>query len=84
MRVDAESLAHPAEQLAAEGFAAGKDAAQLDAGMRHAGLPHQLQRGWRQEDIAHAEISHHLHRGMRFELAGAVTNDRHGMIPTGE
>ena len=52
MRVDAESGAHPVQQFAAERFAAGEDAAELDAGIFNAGLPHQFQRGRRQEHVA--------------------------------
>src|SRR6185295_107118 len=43
MRIDAKGFADPAQQLAAERFTAGKDAAQLHAGIFDAGLPHQFQ-----------------------------------------
>ena len=73
--VDAEGGADPAEQLATQRLAAGKDAAQPDAVMRDAGLPHQLQRSRRQEHVADTVIGHHLHRRLRFEFAGAVADD---------
>ena len=44
-------------------------AAQLHAGMFHLRLPHQLQRGRRQEHVAHGVIGHQLHRRLRLELS---------------
>ena len=84
MRIDAEGLAHPAEQFAAEQFTAGEDAAQLDAGIFHAGLPHQLQRGRRQEHVADAELGHHRHRRLRLEFARAMADQRNAVIPERE
>ena len=84
MGVDTEGRAHPVQQFAAEQFAAGKNAAQPDAGMSDAGLPHQLQRGRRQEHVADAVVGHHLHRRLRLELARAMADDRHAVIPAAE
>ncbi len=50
-----------------------ENAAQLHAHARNIGLTHQLQRGRRQEHVAHAEIGHQLHRRLRLELAGAMS-----------
>ena len=59
----------------------GQHAAQLDAGMLDVRLPHQLQRGRRQEHVAHAVIGHQLHRRLRLEFSGAMSDHRHAMIP---
>ncbi len=81
MGVDAEGRAHPVQQFAAERLAAGKDAAQPDALMFDVGLPHQFQRGRRQEHVADAVVGHDSHRRLRLEFSRAMTDDRHAVIP---
>ncbi len=81
MGIDAEGRAHPVQQFGAERLAAGQHAAQFHAGMFHLRLPHQLQRGRRQEHVADGVIGHQLHRRLRLELFGAVPDHGHAVIP---
>ena len=81
VHVDAERRAHPVEQLGAERLAAGDDAAQVDAFAANARLPHQLQRGRREEHVADLVIGHQLDRRLRLELSRAAGDDRHAEVP---
>ena len=84
MRIDAEGFADPAVQFAAEQFTAGEDAAQVQAGIFHAGLPHQFQRRRRQERVADGKLGHHRHRRLRFEFARAMADHWNAVIPERE
>ena len=81
MGIDAEGLAYPVQQFGAKRFTAGQHAAQLDGGMFHLRLTHQLQCRRRQEHVAHGMIGHQLHRGLRFEFFRAMPDHWHAVIP---
>jgi len=81
MRVDAEGGAHPVEQLAGLAtFAAGEDAAELDPGIRDAGLRISFS-AVAAGTLADGKIAIICIAACGSNLARAMADDRHGVIP---
>ena len=78
---DAEHRPAPLQQLSPQRLAAAGDRAEIQPLPRNAGPAHQLERGRRQEDVAHAMALHQRHRLVRVELAEPVRQHRHAMMP---
>ncbi len=81
----AECVAAPVEQLGAERLTAAADRAQAHAVIgRRTCLTHELERGRRQEDVAHRVARHQAEGGVRVEFAEAMRQHRHAVVPGGQ
>ena len=77
----AEHLPAPVQQLAAHRLAPAGQGPQAQPPFGGARFqPHQLQRGGRQEGVAHALVAHQVERGLRGELAEPAGHNRDAVI----